>query len=48
MTAWRFYPLADFPECGILVSGDGKPFSAVYLTPDQARAMRQRERLPIK
>lgn len=48
MTGWRFYPLAGFPKCGVLVSNEGKPAAAIFLTPDQAKARREIERQPLK
>lgn len=44
MRRWRFLPLRDFPASGILVSPDGKPVPASFLTPAPAKADAQQRR----
>jgi hypothetical protein len=33
--SWRFYPLAEYPDSGILVSPGGKPCVAAFIRPDK-------------
>lgn len=40
---WRFYPTSDHPRAGVLVSPEGKPNAALFLTPADARIRRERE-----
>lgn len=40
---WRFYPLADFPACGVIVPARGAPCAAEFLTPQQAKALAERK-----
>jgi hypothetical protein len=45
MTGWRYYPLAEFPRTGLLVSPDRVPHPASFLTLDQAKADAEKRRL---
>lgn len=41
MSAYRFYPLAEYPRTGLLKAPDGSVSKAKFLTPEQARAEAQ-------
>lgn len=45
MTGWRYYPLAEFPRTGLLVSPDRVPHPASFLTLAQAKADAEKRRL---
>lgn len=45
MSGWRFYPLERETDVGILVSPERKPRPAIFLTPENAKARAQKERL---
>jgi hypothetical protein len=42
--SWRFYPLQDAADCGVLAtSGPKSPRVAVFLTPQQAKSLQARK-----
>lgn len=43
MSGWRFYPLRDVADYGILAKLGHSPRPAVFLTPQQAKALQQRK-----
>jgi hypothetical protein len=40
---WRFYPIREAEDCGLLVKKGGKPVPAVFLTPQQAKSLQVRK-----
>lgn len=44
MSAYRFYPLADYPRTGIVTAPEGRAFIASFYTVEQARAKAQQLR----
>jgi hypothetical protein len=42
--SWRFYPLAEFPTCGLLQRNGLNPIPAEFLTPEKAKALQQRKK----
>jgi hypothetical protein len=41
--SWRFYPIKDAEDCGLLVKKGGKPTPAIFLTPQQAKSLQVRK-----
>jgi hypothetical protein len=35
--SWRFYPLAEFSDAGLLVKDGKQPFAARFLSPEEAK-----------
>jgi len=40
---WRFYPLAEYPHSGVLISPEHKPRVAQFFTPAHAKAERRKQ-----
>lgn len=40
--SWRFHPLRDAPDCGLLVKSGGKVTPAMFITPKQAKCIAKR------
>jgi hypothetical protein len=41
--SWRFYPIRDADDCGLLVKSSGKVTPAIFLTPGQAKLVQARK-----
>jgi hypothetical protein len=41
--SWRFYPLQEAVDCGVLTELGRKPRVAVFLTPQQAKSLQARK-----
>jgi hypothetical protein len=41
--SWRFYPIKDAEDCGLLIKKGGKPAPAIFLTPQQAKSIQARK-----
>jgi hypothetical protein len=41
--SWRFYPIKDAEDCGLLIKKGGKPTPAIFLTPQQAKSLQVRK-----
>lgn len=41
--SWRFYPLAEATDAGVLAGPNRNPRPAVFLTPGQAKALQVRK-----
>lgn len=40
--SWRFYPIREADDCGLLIKNGTKPTPAIFLTPQQAKALQAR------
>jgi hypothetical protein len=41
--SWRFYPIREADDCGLLIKKGGKPTAAIFLTPQQAKSLQARK-----
>jgi hypothetical protein len=41
--SWRFYPVREADDCGLLIKKGSKPTPAIFLTPQQAKSLQARK-----